>query len=94
MLAKETIYIQKDKVSGRTLSAKEKAIDYFFSNIYSSQVEEELCKWFFFRLTGRGRHIIDLTADELIQFANELPRLITLIYNYQHSSRKGGSNAV
>ncbi|RKR85174.1 hypothetical protein BDD43_5435 [Mucilaginibacter gracilis] len=73
-------------------SPEEVAVDDFFSNVKFEQVKDELNRWFFFGLAGHGKQIADLTPAQVECFKNELPQLISALYNYHRSTRKEAGN--
>lgn len=73
----------------KLLSAEE-ALERIFAAIDSPALKEELFKWFAFGITGKGKQLHTLTAEELGDLMDILPDLVLALYNYQKEIQEGG----
>ncbi|EHQ26568.1 hypothetical protein Mucpa_2446 [Mucilaginibacter paludis DSM 18603] len=89
-----TVNVQIHNLKSIGLAAKEQAIEDIFEHVHNTAINDELHKWFVFGLIGNGRHISDLTPEQLNKLACELPGLILAIYNYRLAQRKEAGNGV
>ena len=72
------------------LLSAEEALERIFTAIDSPALKDELFKWFAFGVTGKGKELHTLTAEELGELMDVLPNLVLALYNYQKEIRKGG----
>jgi hypothetical protein len=72
------------------LLSAEEALERIFAAIDSPALKDELFKWFAFGITGKGKQLHTLTAEELGELMDILPDLVLALYNYQKETRKGG----